>query len=85
VCQAREAAGQLGQPAIGEKLVDGSGLGQPSSGDHRHCPEQSAAASTYGAKDLTLGLPTRGLNAAHASCGGGQARGFGHDLLKTET
>lgn len=85
VRQAGQAAGKFGQPAIGEQLVDGSSFSHSSRGDHGHRPEQSAAAGTDGAQDLTLGLATNHLGAACAGCRGGQARSFGDDLLKTET
>lgn len=85
VCQARQAAGKFGQTAIGEQLVDGSGFGHSSCGDHGHGPEQSTAAGTDRAQDLTQRLPTGRLGAACVGCSGGQARSFGDDLLKTET
>jgi len=83
VRQAGQAAGKFGQPAIGEQLVDGGGFSHSSSGDHRHRPEQSAAAGTDGGQDLTLA--TNRLCAACVGCCGGQTRSFGDDLLKTET
>lgn len=49
VCQAGQATGKFGQSAIGEQLVDGGGFSHSSCGDHRHCSQQSAAASTNGA------------------------------------
>lgn len=85
VCQAGQAAGKFGQPAISEQLVDGGGFSHSSCGDHRQRPEQSAAAGADGAQDLTLGLATDCLGAAWVGCCGGQARSFGDDLLKTET
>lgn len=85
VRQAGQAAGQFGQPAISEQLVDGSGFSHSSCGDHRHRPQQSAAAGTDRAQDLTLGLPTNRLGAACVGCCGRQTRSFGDDLLKTET
>lgn len=63
--QAGQAAGQFGQAAVGEQLVDGGGFSHSSRRDHRHRPEQSAsaaaAAAAHGAQDLTLGLPTNRL------------------------
>lgn len=85
VCQAGQAASKFGQPTIGEQLVDGGGFSHSPCGDHRHRSEQSAAAGTDSAQDLTLGLPTSRLGAACVGCCGGQARSFGDDLLKTET
>lgn len=79
--QTGQAAGKFGQPAIGEQLMDGGGFSH-SCGDHRHRPEQSTAAGTDGAQDLTLGLATNHLG---VGCCGRQARSFGDDLLKTET
>lgn len=61
VRQPGQAAGKFGQPAISEQLVDGGGFSHSSCGDHRHRPEQSAAAGTDGAQDLTLGLATNRL------------------------
>lgn len=61
VCQAGQAAGKFGQPTIGEQLVDGGGFSHSSCGDHRHRPEQSAAAGADRAKNLTLRFPTDGL------------------------
>ena len=61
VCQAGQAAGKFGKPTIGEQLVDGGGFSHSPCGDHRHRSEQSAAAGTDRAQDLTLGLPTSHL------------------------
>lgn len=85
VRQTGQAASKFGQPTVGEQLVDGGGFCNASCGDHRHCPEQSTAARTDGAQDLTLGLATNRLGAACVGCCRGQVRSFGDDLLKTET
>lgn len=64
MCQAGQAAGKFGQPAIAEQLVDGGVFSHSSRGDHRNCSEQSTAASTYRAQDLTLGLVANCLGVA---------------------
>lgn len=61
VCQSRQAAGKLGEPAIGQKLMDGGGLHHPPCGDHRYRPEQSAAAGTSRGQNRTLWLATNCL------------------------
>lgn len=64
VCQARQAACQFGQPAVGKQLMDGGGFSCHSSrGDQGHCPEQSTAAGTDWGQDLTWRLPTNSLRA----------------------
>lgn len=84
VCQTRQAASKFGQSTIGEQLVYGSGFSHSPCGDHRHRPEQSAAAGTGRAQDRTLGLTTNRLGASCVGCCRGQVRSFGDDLLKTE-
>lgn len=61
VRQAGQAAGKFGQPTIGKQLVDGGGFRHSSCGDHRHRPEQSTAAGSDRAQDLTLRLATNRL------------------------
>ena len=59
VGQTGQTAGQLGQAAVGEELVDGGGLGHAACGGHRHSSQQSAAAD--GAQHLALGPPRHHL------------------------
>lgn len=61
VRQTGQAAGEFGQPAVGKELVDGGGFSHSSCGDHRHRPEQGAAAGADGAQDLTLWVATNRL------------------------
>lgn len=69
VRQAGQAAGKLGQPSVGEQLVDGGGFSHPSCGDHRHRPEQSAAAGAHRAQHLTLGLAANSLRVEEKKTG----------------
>lgn len=52
VRQTRQTTGKFSETTVGEKLVDGSGFAHSPSGNQRHGPEQSAAASAEGAQDL---------------------------------
>ncbi|TNN34177.1 hypothetical protein EYF80_055661 [Liparis tanakae] len=58
VRQAGRDAGELGQPAVSEQLVDGGGLGPSPRGDHGQRAEQRTVAGADGAQDLTLELAT---------------------------
>lgn len=61
VSQAGQAAGQFGQPAVGEQLMNGCGFGDSSCGDHRHSPEHSTAAGADRAQNRILRLTTERL------------------------
>lgn len=67
VRQTGQAAGEFGQPAVGEELVDGGGFSHSSCGDNRHRPEQGAAAGTDRAQDLTLWVATEHLGVGQTS------------------
>lgn len=61
VCQSRQAAGELGEAAVGQQLMDGGGFHHSPCGDHRYGLEQSAAAGTGRGHELTLWLATNCL------------------------